>query len=147
MNRAISCAAFAAFLAVMTTGCSSYKPPTFDEQTIASADQFKQIVAAYNQAFRAKRRSPTADDLKPFLKQYGDPDKLLTSARDGKPLVIVPGFSPNLPAGDDEMSIIAYEQTGADGKRMTADIRGTIVFYTDAEFANLKFVGGHQPAR
>ena len=32
------------------------------------------------------------------------------------------------------------------GKRMTVDVRGTVVIVTDDEFAKIKFVGGHKPA-
>ena len=60
-------------------------------------------------------------------------------------MVIVPGFSPDQQPGDDEQSIVAYEQDGVDGKRLTVDIRGTVVFVTDEEFAQIKFVGGHKP--
>ncbi|MCI0699640.1 MAG: hypothetical protein L0241_00950, partial [Planctomycetia bacterium] len=111
------------------------------------AEQFRKIAIAYNKASPGKRKSLTAEDLKEFLKKDGESDALLISPRDGKPIVIVPGFSPNLEPKDDEQSIVAYEQTGADGKRMTVDIRGTVVLVTDEEFAEIKFVGGHQPAR
>ena len=47
---------------------------------------------------------------------------------------------------DDEQLIVAYEQTGVNGKRMTVDVRGTVVIVTDEEFAKIKFVGGHKPA-
>ena len=42
--------------------------------------------------------------------------------------------------------IVAYEQTGVNGKRMTVDVRGTVVIVTDDEFAKIKFAGGHKPA-
>jgi hypothetical protein len=125
-------------------GCS---PPmeTFDDKTIQASEQFRKIGIAYNKAFQAKKRPPTAEDLKAFLKWDGDPDKLLVSPLDGQPIVIVPGFNPTAPAAEDERSIVAYEKTGVNGRRMTVDIRGTVVFATDQEFAKIKFAGGHRP--
>src|SRR5262245_5572567 len=108
-------------------GCTERPPsPTFDESTIKASEQYRLLIGAYNQAYRAKRRTPTAEDMKPFLKQNGDPDTLLKSPRDGKVLVIVPGFTPDTQAVGDERSIIMYEHTGVNGKRITIDVRGTM---------------------
>jgi hypothetical protein len=117
----------------------------YDQTTIDTADQFRRIAAAYNQAAQRSRGPVTANDLKQFLKGNGDPDALLVSPRDGQPIVIVPGVSSNMEQGDEQM-IVAYEQTGVDGKRVTVDIRGTVGVVSDKEFAQIKFVGGHRPA-
>jgi len=143
MNRTPILAGFAALLVVGCGSRSSMQP--YDAKTVEAADQFRKVAAAYNQAYQKKRRPPTADDLKPFLKQHGDPEALLISPLDGKQLVIVPGFSPDIEPGEGERSIVAYEQSGVDGKRMTVDVRGTVVFVSDDEFAQIKFVGGHKP--
>jgi len=133
-------------MALFAAGCGAAPMATYDAKTVDMAEQMRKVSAAFNQAYQRNRRPPTAEDLKPFLKQVGDPDALLVSPRDGKPLVIVSTFSPELTPAEGERSIIAYEQTGVDGKRMTVDVRSTIVFVTDEEFAKLKFVGGHTPA-
>lgn len=133
------------FATLITLGCGS-SPPTYDAKTIDAANQFSKVAAAYKQAYQKTRRPPSADDLKPFLKKHGDPDTLLTSPLDGMPLVIVPGPSPDDPPVEGEQPIIAYEKLGVSGKRLTVDIRGTVVFMSDAEFAKIKFAGGHQPA-
>lgn len=146
MRRAILVAGFAA-LATFALGCATQTPATFDAKTVEATGQLKKVGTAYNKAYQSLRRSPTAEEIKPYLKQYGDPDALLISPRDGKPLVLVPGFVQDTEQTGGEQPIIVYEQSGADGKRMTVDSRGTIVFFTDSEFAKLKFVGGHQPAR
>ena len=102
---------------------------------------------AYNQAAGRQRPVKSAEDLKPFLKEHGDPNALLVSPLDGKPIVIVPGVSPGMePADDDEQMIVAYEQEGVNGKRITVDIRGTVVIVEADDFAKIKFVGGHRPA-
>jgi len=143
MNRVL----LVAGLAIFTFGCGGKSPTTFDAKTIEASDGIRKVATAYNKAYAAKRRAPTMEELKQHLKPLGDPDTLLTSPRDGKPLVIVMEFSPDIEQTGNEQPIIAYEQEGVDGKRMTVDSRGTVVFYTDAEFAKIKFVGGHQPAR
>jgi hypothetical protein len=146
MQRALLLACSGTLFAAAAAGCGAKTMATYDAKTIDAAEQMRKIAAAYNKAFQAKRRSPTADDLKPFLKQQGgDPDALLTSPRDGKSLVIVPGFTPDLTPAEGEQSIIAYERVGMDGKRMTVDIRGTVVLASDDEFTQIRFVGGHRP--
>jgi hypothetical protein len=152
MSRAhsLAFAGFAVFAVGASTllfagGCGS-GPVQYDETTINAADRFRRIAVAYNQAAQKKRRPVTADDLKPFLKDQGDPDALLVSPLDGQPIVIVPGITSDTEQGDDEQLIVAYEQAGVNGKRMTVDIRGTVVIVPDDEFNRIKFAGGHRPA-
>jgi hypothetical protein len=65
----------------------------------------------------------------------GGVDGLLTSPRDGQLFVVIygkrlaPADSPNTPWA-------AYEQTGVDGKRFAAQVRGDVVELTDAEIAS-----------
>src|SRR5262245_45579402 len=136
------CAAVVAVL--FTTGCGP-EQIQYDEQTIKAADQFRKVAVAYNQAAQRKKGPVSADDLKPFLKDQGDPNSMLISPLDGKPIVIVPGVTPGMEPGEDERMIVAYEQSGANGQRMTVDIRGTVALVADKDFAKIKFVGGHSP--
>jgi hypothetical protein len=130
---------------LFASGCGS-SPVTYDETTISAADQFRKVAVAYNQAAQKTGRPVTADSLKPFLKVHGNPDAMLVSPLDGKPIVIVPGITSDMEQGDDEQLIVAYEQQGVNGKRMTVDIRGTVVIVPDDAFAQIKFGGGHKPA-
>jgi len=41
--------------------------------------------------------------------------------------------------------IIAYEKTGAGGKRAVTDIRGRPMTVPDEDFSKLRFVGRHKP--
>jgi hypothetical protein len=148
MSRAIP--GFAGLIAGLviipfTGGCGS-EPVKYDETTLKAADQFRKVAVAYNQAAGRKRQVNSADDLKPFLKEHGDPDALLVSPLDGKPIVVVPGITPGTAPADDEQMIVAYEREGVNGKRMTVDIRGTVVIVSADDFAQIKFAGGHQPA-
>lgn len=117
-----------------------------DEATMASVRHFQKIGAAYNRAYQTNRKPPASlDDLKPFLKQEpGGPDPLV-SPNDRKPVVIVPGVVMDAPPEQGVRSIVAYEQTGVNGKRMMVDVRGMVHTVTDQEFAEIKFAGGHKP--
>lgn len=55
-------------------------------------------------------------------------------------------LSPDVRPAEGEQSIVAYEQTGVGGQRMTVDSRGTVVMVSDEEFAQIKLAGGHEPA-
>jgi hypothetical protein len=134
------------FAGLFVIGCGESTPPPYDEKTLKAADQFSKIAGAYKEAYQRNGRPPaSAEELKPFLKKHGEPNALLTSQLDGKPVVVIPGPAPNTPPEEGESAIIAYEQTGVGGKRMTVDSRGTIVFVSEAEFARTKFAGGHKP--
>lgn len=144
MNRGLL---LAGTFALVALGCGQ-TVPTYDQMTIDTADQFRKVGMAYTKAYQKKRSPPTVDDLKAYLKQQGEnPDTLLTSPRDGQPLVIVTGFSPDKEAKGDELPIVAYEKNGVNGRRVTVDSRGTVVLYSDADFAKLEFVGGHKPGQ
>ena len=61
-------------------------------------------------------------------------DDLLKSPRDGQPLVIITGKKVSAPDQAD-FPWAAYEQTGANGKRMAVNVRGGVVDLTPEEFA------------
>ena len=133
--------------ALVAAGCGSPEVQPLSEDEMAAVRHFQKIGAAYNQAYQANRRPPTsANDLRRYLKQeLGGPDPLV-SPRDGKPVVIVPGVAMDVRPEGGEQSIVAYEQTGVNGTRLMVDARGMVHTVTDKEFAEIKFVGGHQPA-
>src|SRR5262245_14840374 len=131
-------------MTALVVGWGSPPPREYDEQTIAASDMFKKVGTAYNQAFQAKKKPPTADDLKPFLKQHGETVESLVSPRDHKPIVLVP-FVPTSRLAEGEEPIVAYEAEGVNGERMLVDSRGLVRLVKDAEFALIKFAGGHKP--
>jgi hypothetical protein len=132
--------------ALTAVGCGSPEVKPLDEETMAAVRHFQRIGTAYNRAYQANRKPPSsANDLKPFLKEAGGGGDALLSPNDGKPVVIVPGVAMDAPPEEGARSIVAYEQTGVNGKRMMVDVRGMVHTVSDEEFAKIKFVGGHRP--
>jgi hypothetical protein len=130
--------------AILVVGCSPPPPREYDEQTQAASDMFRKVAKAYMQAYQSNKKPPTADDLKPLLKQYGDNIESLISPRDHKPIVLVP-FVPTSRLAEGEEPILAYEAEGVSGERMLVDSRGVVRLEKDADFARIKFAGGHKP--
>jgi hypothetical protein len=132
--------------ALMLAGCKAPEVKPLDEDTMKAMRHIQRIGVAYNQAYQANGEAPkSADDLKKFLKKDADGADPLVSLNDGKPVVIVPGVPKEAPPEPGLQSIVAYEQTGVNGKRMMVDIRGMVHSVTEKEFAEVKFAGGHIP--
>jgi hypothetical protein len=135
-------------LVVGVAGCGSVDPKVVP---LTKPEQHLTWIAmAYREAYDRLGHGPrSAEELKPFLKEFGDPDELLTSPNDGKPYVVVWDVNPNQggPTAYQGMwQIIAYEKTGSNGKRAVADIRGRPMTVPDEDFSQLTFVGRHKPS-
>jgi len=119
------------------SGCSSSKPIT----ELSKEEQAISLVGrAYRDASMALRRGPKSiQELKPYLKKYGDPDQSLVSPNDGQPYQIVWGLTPARPARSAvDNPILAYEQTGKDGKRYVLDYMLKVHHLTDKEFTAMR---------
>lgn len=92
----------------------------------ANVEQFR----GFLQSRRERLASLGVDEL----------EVLLTSPRDGEPLVILtgPGSDPISPYGN---PWAAYEKTGVGGSRLVTSSRGTVVEMTEEEF-NAAFLAG-----
>ena len=100
------------------------------------------LVATFYGDFLAERGAPPKDDaaFRAFFQERSqqlermklDVDTLLTSPRDGQPFVVVYGKRV-APPGSPNTPWAAYEQTGVDGKRLAAQVRGQIVELTTEE--------------
>jgi hypothetical protein len=130
--------------ATLVAGCGSRAPRQYDEQTVAASGMFKKVATAYMQAYQAKKKPPTPDDLKPFLKTEGESISSLVSPRDNKPIRLVP-FVPDNRLAEGEEPILAYEAEGVNGERMLVDSRGLVRVVKADDFARIKFAGGHKP--
>jgi hypothetical protein len=136
-----------ALVLVGLTGCNS--GPNVVPLT-ESENRLKFIALAYLEAHSRLGRGPKdAEELKPFLQEYGDPETLLVSPNDQQPYVVVWGVNPTRGGPSEYMGmwqIIAYEKKGSGGKRAVTDIRGRPLTVPDADFPQLRFAGGHKPA-
>jgi hypothetical protein len=138
----------AALVLLSPVGCGSAEPKVIP--LTKSEDNLKFVALAYKDAFTRLGRPPKNEvELKPFLKDFGDPDELLVSPNDGQPYVVVWGVDPNQGGPTQYQGmwpIIAYEQKGTGGKRAVTDIRGRPLTVPDEDFPELTFVGRHKPS-
>jgi hypothetical protein len=83
------------------------------------------------------------DELKAVYAQADpDPSKYVRSARDGEEFVVVWGLNlKSMPAD----TVLAYERSGVDGKRMVVTLNGEVREVSEDEFRALKFPKGHKP--
>jgi hypothetical protein len=128
-------------------GCSSstHVVPLSD-----SEKQLTSVAMAYQDAHGKLGRGPKdAEELKPFLKEFGDPDQLLISPADKEPYVVIWGADPSRGSPTDYQGmwqILAYEAKGQGGKRAVTDVRGRPMTVPESDFSKLKFVGRHVPS-
>jgi hypothetical protein len=122
------------------TGCSD-KP---EVTVLPQGEKNLRIIArVYTKAAQSLGRSPNnVEELKPFLKDYGNPDELLVSPNDGKPYVIVPGVNLKKALG---WPVLAYEQEGKNGNRQYVDLSMNAKTATEEELARLR-VSPTQPS-
>jgi hypothetical protein len=133
-------------LLILVTGCGG--PDVLPLSPVEK--QLSQVAMAYGDAHGQLGRGPkNAEELKPFLKRFGDPDELLVSPNDGEPLVVIWEADPSR-GGPTEYKgmfpILAYEKTGKGGKRAITDIRGRPMTIPEGDFSKLTFVRGRKPA-
>jgi hypothetical protein len=84
-------------------------------------DNIRQVYAAYTKATLELGHPPTKiEDLKPFLKELGDPEQLLISPNDSLPYVIVWNADPKATA------VVVHEQEGSHGMRIVIGGQGIL---------------------
>jgi hypothetical protein len=116
----------------------------------AAEQELTYVALAYTDAHERLGRGPKdADELKPYLKPFGDPEDLLVSPNDGEPYVVV--WKANPVGGPGEymgmFPILAYEQKGTGGKRAVTDVRGRPLTVPEEDMEKLKFLRGHKPGK
>jgi hypothetical protein len=124
--------------------------PDVDVVSLSQAEQeLTYIAMAYSDAHTQLGHGPkNAEELKPFLKVFGDPEDLLVSPNDKQPYVIVWNVNPT--GGPTEYKgmfpILAYEKEGAGSRRVITDVRGRPMTVPNGDLSKLTFVGRHKPA-
>jgi hypothetical protein len=124
-------------LAVVFTGCSSSNRGT-EINLSPEKEAIVHVGLAYREASNALKRAPKGvEDLKPYLKKYGDPDQVLTSPNDGQRYHIVWGTVATRPTKGNQVFLV-YEETGKNGRRYAVDIRLKVYHLTDSEFSQMQ---------
>lgn len=119
---------------IALAGCSSPHPVVKQED----AENLSKIGAAYDEATKQLGHPPqNPEELKPYLKQYDDPEAILRSPQDRLPYVILWGRDiRSISIESMPPPIIAYEQQGANGTRYVLTAMG-IMPMTDEEFQKI----------
>jgi hypothetical protein len=122
--------ALCALACFFTAGCSRTTLPAVKQQDTGNLTT---IGLAYNRATDKLGRPPKdLEELKPHLKDLGDPEAILRSPHDGQPYVIL--FGRDIRKIDVmPPPIIAYEQQGSNGIRYVLNTMG-IQPMTDEQF-------------
>jgi hypothetical protein len=112
-------------------GCSAPPGLVVKQQ---DTENLSKIWMAYDQASRQQGAPQNVEQLKPFLKQHGEPETILNSPRDGLPYVILWGKNTRT-VGLKTMPppLLAYEQQGVDGTRYVLTVMGVMPM-SDEEF-------------
>jgi hypothetical protein len=118
---------------VVSAGCA---PKPVIILTPKATHNIHYVVTGYVEAEARLGHPPkNAEELKPFLKIFGDPDEVLVSPNDGLPFVVRYGTKVGGVGG---FPIVAYEQKGQDGKRYVANTQVRVWQVTDDELARLR---------
>jgi len=124
-------------LAVAFTGCSSGGGRGTPELS-KEEEAIVHVGLAYREASNALKRAPKGvEELKPYLKKYGDPDQVLTSPNDGQRYHIVWGTVATRPTKGNQVFLV-YEEAGKNGRRYAVDIRLKVYHLTDSEFSQMQ---------
>jgi hypothetical protein len=127
-------------------GCPS-SPVVVNAPLDRSHENLMHIGTAYDRFTTRHAQAPTGvEQLRPFLKELGDPDELLRSPRDGEPYAICWGVDLRVrPKWATSTPVLAYEKRGADGKRYVLTTLRSVSLMTDQEFKQASFPPGHLP--
>lgn len=128
-------------------GCFGPEPAAEDDTTI----DLRQIARAYEVHISGTKRPPKQmSDLEQIIADLhaaglnDAPADVLNSSRDGKPYVVIMGVNLDETAGSQD--VLAYEQTGSEGKRYVITVSRDVRVLTEEEFKNASFAMGHKPA-
>ena len=136
----VSTVLFAILAASVLTGCDDGAGRTKG----SGEAHLRSLVALYNSAGNQQGRAPTSEaELRDYVVanaqqvlerlEIASFDELLISERDGQPFVVLYGKPPKGVRPD----IIAYEQTGIDGKRLVGFSLGNIEEVDETAFREL----------
>jgi hypothetical protein len=139
--KAIGVLVVHAALVLTSIGCGSRErtvPPPTDSSLLRG------VVRCYAIAARDLGRPPQKmEELEAVLAPAtDDPSKYLRSLRDGEEFVVVWGLSLE---GASPETVLAYEHTGVDGKRMVVNLQGDVTEVTEEELKQMEFPKDYKP--
>jgi hypothetical protein len=113
----------------------------------ATHEQLMHVGAAYSRYIEKYEKPPrNVDHLRPFLKEFGDPDLLLRSPHDRERFVICWGIDLSSPLPWAKSTpVLAYEKNGVDGKRYVLTTVRSVSLMNDEDFKSSSFPPGHSP--
>ena len=142
MTQLIRCALACGFVVLLTAGCGSRKEsrPLAADEITPEAQAIVHVGQAYRDAYTETNKPPAGvNDLKPFLKKYGEPDKVLVSPSDGQPYEITWGLVPGRPPRSPQANpFLVCEKSGKDGKRYVLDFKMKVRHVTEEQFQHLR---------
>ena len=126
---------------ILQSGCSG---PVAQPKIEDVQENLSVVAKAYLEAAQKNKKPPMGvADIKPFLPKDADMEKVMRSARDGEPFVIIWGTDPQT-GMDVNPLVVGYEKKGKGGKRVVFTVMG-VVERTDADFGKANFPPGHKP--
>jgi hypothetical protein len=135
--------AFVALAWCGVAGCSSKPVIVAGKATAPTQENLMKIGVAYTRYVYEKQQPPKGpEDLKPLLRESGEPDKVLVSDRDNQPLVICWGIDTRVsPPWAKSPPVLAYEKDGLDGSRyvLTVSMGPAVALMSEREFRKASF--------
>ena len=128
-------------------GCGNRSPA--EPKTIDPTQQRLMLLGqVYRQFNREKQRPPQSEsDLALLLEQRGADKDPFYSARDGLKFVVCWGTNVLLPPTENRRRpVLAYEQSGAEGRRFVLSTMGNVEQLEDGPFRESLFPPGFEPA-
>lgn len=124
-------------------GCNEQNPPPTPQES-----HLKALAVCYGKFIQQNKGQPPKDEaeFKAFIQKLGpsqipggaaDLDSLFISPRDRQPYVVRYGLDRSQMMPGPNMPVVAYEQTGLEGKRYVADMVGGVREVDEAKFKEL----------
>lgn len=119
------------------------RPPAVDEPSgDSSAERLHKIGLAINEATARLGRPPANfAELRPYLKEHGNPDQILVSPTDRQPFVLLWGVDVRS-AGYG--TVLGYERHGSGGRRFVLTA-SSVLQLTEEELGRADFPPGFRP--
>ena len=146
MRRPIALLALCSLLTLGGVGCST-KPVSREDDT---TQDLNHIARVYGLMISVDHHPPRdEEELRQSLLDFHKadmnphPDEIMVSSRDKQPYVIIYKANFGTAASSE---IVAYEKTGAEGKRYVLTMSRDVRQLSDQEFRQATFANGHRPS-